>query len=90
MTTGKAKGDAAEIIDVVTGDDGGSASTSRPTVAQGMRPIFSEVARLSATLGIARTACYTGDPAKAVRALALLAKQLPLAQETAELLAPSE
>jgi hypothetical protein len=67
----------------------GDAAT-RPTVAKGMRPVFSEVARLSATLGVARTACYEGDEAKAVRALNLLAKQLPLAQEMAELLAPAE
>lgn len=61
----------------------------RAKVNKRMRPVFSEVARLSATLGIARQACYTGEPDKAVKALQLLVKQLSLALETAELLAPS-
>lgn len=62
----------------------------RVKIAQGMRPVYSEIARLSATLSIARTACYEGDPGKAAKALSLLGRQLPLAQEMADLLAPKE
>lgn len=90
MAQGKTKGDAGAVIAAATGGDGGETAAERAKVAPGMRPIFSEVARLSATLGIARKACYDGDAVKAVKALSLLAKQLPLAQETAELLAPGE
>lgn len=54
-----------------------------------LRPVFAEVARLSATLGIARNACYEGNPNKALNALRLLVKQAPQAVELAELLAPT-
>lgn len=88
---GKTKDAAVEngADDTQDASANGSSST-RVTIAPGMRPVYGEVARLSTTLGIARHACYTGEPAKAVKALALLAKQLPLAQEMADLLVPSE
>jgi len=67
----------------------GDAAT-RPTVPQELRPLFNEVARLSATLGIARRSCYEGDGARATKALQLMEKQLPMALEMAALVAPSE
>lgn len=60
----------------------------RTKVSKEMRPMYSEIARLSATLGMARGACYTGDTAKALKALQLLARQLPLAIDMAEIMAP--
>ena len=58
-------------------------------VTPGLRMLYNEIARLSATLGIARRACYTDDAVKAERALDLLSRQLPLAQEVASLLVPA-
>lgn len=72
-----------------TADSAGGAAAERAKVKKALRPAFSEIARLSATLGMARQACYTGEPDKIVRALSLLSRQLPLAQETASLLVPS-
>jgi hypothetical protein len=90
MVRTKTEDDAAAIVEAVTDESANGDGATRPTVAKGMRPVFSEIARLSATLSVARTACYEGDTVKAVRALNLLARQLPLAQEMAELLAPAE
>lgn len=88
---GKTKGETVDIgADTAQDASVNGETAGRVTIAKGMRPIYGEVARLSATLGVARSACYEGDPAKAARALSLLAKQLPLAQEMAELIAPSE
>ena len=90
MAQRKGSADATEIATSEDGQPQDSATAERAKVAEGMRPVFSEIARLSATLSIARKACYDGDAVKAVRALGLLGKQLPLALETAELIAPSE
>lgn len=64
-------------------------TAERRKVAKEMRPVFAEIARLSATLSIARTACYDGDATKAMNALDLLGDQVPSAVRLAALLAPS-
>lgn len=53
-----------------------------------MRPLYQEIARLSSTLGIGRTACYDVDPGKVLEALQLLEMQLPAALKMAGILAP--
>ena len=63
--------------------------SDRPKVDKGMRPLFNEIARLSATLTLARSACYEGDPGKALRALQRLGRQVPDAVELAELIMPA-
>lgn len=82
-TTVKPVGNPGSTTTVGNGD-------ARLKMDKQFRPLASEIARLSATLGMARTACQTGDPGKVLKALALLGRQLPLAVETAELLAPED
>lgn len=85
---GTIAGDAPVSAPPAESENGEGAA--RPAVPIELRPLFGEIARLSATLGIARKACYAGDGARALKALRLLEKQLPIAIELAELLAPSE
>lgn len=80
--------DAATAGETATAESTTTTNKQRPIPA-GFRQMFSEVGRLSATLGVARTAVYDGDAAKIVKALKLLEKQLPLAVEAAELMVPS-
>lgn len=87
MSTEKSASKTAETA-VDTHAKGALAAPVRVTVDKGMRPLYSEIARLSATLGIARKCCYDGDPRKAREALLLLAMQLPAVMKLAEILAP--
>lgn len=82
MVKGGARQDAPEPM-----QDTGK---ERRVVKKELRPAFSEIARLSATLGIARTACYDGVPEKVLEALELLEMQLPAAKKLAGLLVPQD
>lgn len=64
--------------------------TEKAKIADGMRPLYNEIARLSATLAQARQAAFNGDPARSVRALALLQEQTGMAVRFAELMVPAE
>lgn len=83
--TGTAGTDAAGAPNT----DGKNTANQREKPARELRAAFSEIGRLSQTLGLARAACYTNDADKVVKALKLIERQLPLAIETAELLVPA-
>lgn len=82
MSTSVTASEATENSEDSTGN--------KPKVDKVMRPLFSEIARLSATLGMARKACYDGNPSVAVKALSLLTRQVDMAMEIAEITEASE
>lgn len=67
------------------GSDGGS---ERRQVPRELRPVFSEIARLSGILGIARNAVYANDAARAADALSVLEESASGARKIAQLVVP--